>query len=136
MVAAKTSGNQAVSGMNKEQRLRSSRDFAVVRRDGRSRADRLLVLVSRPNNLDVTRLGFIVSKRVGNAVVRNRVRRRLKEAARLSQIEYGWDLVFIARQGASSADYKELSGSVKKLLTRANVLDGSSGTHGKGAEVR
>ena len=122
--------------MNKEQRLRSSRDFAEVRRDGRSRADGLLVLVSRPNNLEVTRLGFIVSKRVGNAVVRNRVRRRLKEAARLSQIEFGWDLVFIARQGASSADYQELSGSVKKLLARAKVLDGSSGTRGKGAEVR
>lgn len=136
MVAAKTSGDQAVSGMNKEQRLRSSRDFAAVRRDGRSRADGLLVLVSRPNNLDVTRFGFIVSKRVGNAVVRNRVRRRLKEAARLSQIEGGWDLVFIARQGASSADYQELSGSVKKLLARANVLDGSSGTRGEGAEVR
>ena len=136
MVAAKTSGNQAVSGMNKEQRLRSSRDFAAVRRDGRSRADVLLVLVSRPNNLDVTRFGFIVSKKVGNAVVRNRVRRRLKEAARLSQIECGWDLVFIARQGASSAEYQELSGSVKKLLARANVLDRSSGTRGRGAEVR
>ena len=125
--------------MNKEQRLRSSTDFAEVRRDGRSRADGLLVLVSRPNNLDVTRFGFIVSKRVGNAVVRNRIRRRLKEAARLSQVEHGWDLVFIARQGASSADYHELSGSVKRLLTRANVLDGSSGTNGKdpeGAEVR
>ena len=136
MVAAKTSGNQAVSGMNKEQRLRSSRDFAAVRRDGRSRADVLLVLVSRPNNLDVTRFGFIVSKKVGNAVVRNRVRRRLKEAARLSQIEFGWDLVFIARQGASSAEYQELSGSVNKLLARANVLDRSWGTRGRGAEVR
>ena len=136
MVATKPSGNQAVSGMNKEQRLRSSGDFAAVRRDGRSRTDGLLVLVSRPNKLDVTRFGFIVSKRVGNAVVRNRVRRRLKEAARLSQVEHGWDLVFIARQGASSADYHELSGSVKKLLTRANVLEGSSGTRGKGAEVR
>ena len=125
--------------MDKEQRLKSSGDFAAVRRDGRSRADGLLVLVSRPNNLDVTRFGFIVSKRVGNAVIRNRVRRRLKEAARLSQVKYGWDLVFITRQRASSADYHQLSGSVKKLLTRANVLDGSLGTHGKdpeGAEVR
>ena len=125
--------------MNKERRLRSSGEFAAVRRDGRSRADGLLVLVSRANNLDVTRFGFIVSKRVGNAVVRNRVRRRLKEAARLSQVECGWDLVFIARQVASSADYRELSGSVKILLTRANVLDSSQGTHGKdseGAEVR
>ncbi len=127
---------QAVSEMNKERRLRSSGDFVAVRRDGRSWADGLLVLVSRRNILDVTRFGFIVSKRVGNAVVRNKVRRRLKEAARLSQVQCGWDLVFIARQGASSADYQELSGSVKGLLTRANVLDGSAGTHGKGAEVR
>lgn len=122
--------------MNKDRRLRSSGEFAAVRRDGRSWADGLLVLVSRPNEFDVTRFGFIVSKRVGNAVIRNRVRRRLKEAARLSQVQCGWDLVFIARQGASSADYGLLSGSMKKLLTRANVLDGRPGTHGKGAEVR
>ncbi len=122
--------------MNKERRLRSSGDFAAVRRDGRSWADGLLVLVSRPNEFDVTRFGFIVSKRVGNAVIRNKVRRRLKEAARLSQVQSGWDLVFIARQGASSADYGVLSGSMKKLLTRANVLDGGPGMQGKGAEAR
>ncbi len=122
--------------MNKDRRLRSSGDFAAVRRDGRSWADGLLVLVSRPNESVVTRFGFIVSKRVGNAVIRNKVRRRLKEAARLSQVQCGWDLVFIARQGASSADYGLLSGSMKKLLKRANVLDGRPGTHGKGAEAR
>ena len=122
--------------MNKDRRLRSSGDFAAVRQDGRSWADGLLVLVSRPNEFDVTRFGFIVSKRVGNAVIRNRVRRRLKEAARLSQVQCGWDLVFIARQGASSADYGLLSGSMKKLLTRANVLDGRPGMQGKGAEAR
>lgn len=120
--------------MNKERRLRSSREFAAVRRDGRSWADRLLVLVSRRNKLDITRFGFIVSKRVGNAVVRNKVRRRLREAARLSRVKCGWDLVFIARQGASSADYRGLSGSMKGLLTRANVLDGSPGTHGEYSE--
>ena len=120
--------------MNKERRLRSSGDFAAVRRDGRSWADGMLVLVSRPNNLDVTRFGFVVSKRVGNAVVRNRTRRRLKEAARLSRVECGWDLVFIARQSASSADYRGLSGSMKKLLTRANVLDGRPVTEGKDSE--
>ena len=122
--------------MNREHRLRSSGDFAAVRREGRSRADGLLVLVARRNNLEVTRFGFIVSKRVGNAVVRNKVRRRLKEAARLSQVDRGWDLVFIARRGAPSVDYQGLSGSVKKLLKRANVLDSSSGTQGDGVDVR
>ena len=136
MVAPSISGYQAVSGMNKEQRLRSSGDFAAVRREGRSRADGLLIMVSRRNNLEISRFGFIVSKRVGNAVVRNKVRRRLKEAARLSQVQCGWDLVFIARRGASTADYQGLNGSVKKLLKRANVLDSSSGRQGEGAEAR
>ncbi len=109
--------------MRKEQRLRKAKDFAAVRREGRSWSDRLLVLVARPNDLDVTRFGISVGKRVGKAVVRNKVKRRLREAARLTKVRNGWDLVLIARKDASSADYHRLDRSMRALLKRARVLD-------------
>lgn len=108
--------------MRKEQRLRKSKDFVAVRREGRSWANRLLVLGARPNGLGVTRFGFSISKRVGKAVVRNKVKRRLREAARLANVRNGWDIVFIVRKDASVADYHRLDGAMRNLLDRANLL--------------
>ena len=108
--------------MRREQRLRKSKDFALVRRQGRSWPGRLLVLAARPNGLDLARFGFSVSKRVGNAVTRNRVKRRLREAARLSDVSPGWDVLLIARAGAGGADYHELERSMTNLFKRAKLL--------------
>ncbi len=108
--------------MRREQRLRRPRDFALVRREGRSWPGRLLVLATRPNGLDLNRFGFSVSKRVGNAVTRNRVKRRLREAARLSNIIPGWDILLIARVGAGDSDYRELERSMTNLFKRAKLL--------------
>lgn len=107
--------------MRKEQRLRKARDFAAARSEGRSYADNLLVLVARPNKLDVTRFGFSVGRKVGKAVVRNKIKRRLREAARFAPVEAGWDLVLIARRDASSADFQALRSSVMSLLKRGRV---------------
>ncbi len=117
--------------MRKEMRLLKARDFVAVRREGRSWADKLLVLATRRNGLDVTRFGFTIGKRVGNAVVRNRIKRRLREASRLSDVEEGWDVVLIARSGAASADYQMLSKSARELFRRAHLLNGSSQAAGR-----
>ena len=83
------------------------------------------MLVARRTGGEHCRFGFSVSKRVGNAVVRNRVKRKLKEAARvelLPRIEPGWDFVVIARKDAADADYHHLNRSLQRLFKRAKLL--------------
>ena len=107
--------------ISRETRLRKTSDFAAVRREGKSWADSRLVLAARPNRSEKSRFGFTVSKRLGNAVARNRIRRRLKAAAANSDVESGWDLVVIARQRAKESDYHELERSLRRLLARARL---------------
>jgi len=112
--------------MRKKQRLTKTKDFAAARSQGRSYADNLLVLLARPNKLDVTRFGFSVGRRVGKAVVRNKIKRRLREAARHAPVAAGWDLVLIARKDASSANFNALGGSMTSLLKRGRVIGAST----------
>jgi ribonuclease P protein component len=107
--------------MQRERRLRKSSDFAAARRHGRSWADPLLVLIARRNGADVSRVGFAVGRRVGNAVVRNRIKRRLRTLTRPVDIADGWDLVFIARRDAAISSFPELARAVSRLLRRSRV---------------
>ncbi|MBT9162560.1 MAG: ribonuclease P protein component [Dehalococcoidia bacterium] len=68
--------------MRKEERLTKSSQFAAVFKHGNTWVNDLMVLRSMPNGLELSRFGFVVSKKVGGAVVRNRVRRLLRETAR------------------------------------------------------
>jgi len=110
--------------MQKRYRLRKTWQFQLVRGEGRSWVHPLLVLYARPNGMERSRVGFSVSKRIGNAVVRNRVRRRVREAVRLlwPRIEAGWDMVFIARSGIRDRDYQAISGAVERVLSEAKLL--------------
>ncbi|MDP6495253.1 MAG: ribonuclease P protein component [Dehalococcoidia bacterium] len=109
--------------MQKELRLRKSKDFSDVYRLGRSWANDLLVLKVLAADADgVSRCGFAVGKRTGNAVVRNTIKRRLREAVRHTPAKCGWDMIFIARGKARSADYHQLKTSVRGLLRRADLL--------------
>lgn len=108
-------------------RLRSPRDFARVRTSGRRVNGRLLSLGYAPGEPEApVRIGFSVSKRVGGAVVRNRVKRRLREAARhnVLSLAAGWDIVITARPAAAQAFYAELDAELRQLLTRAVLWRG------------
>ena len=117
--------------LRRAQRLRSPRDFQRVRARGRRVSGALLTLgyvaqVSQ-DNADApgyTRIGFSVSRRVGGAVVRNRVKRRLREVMRrrLAGIVPGYDLVVTARPGAANASVATLDQEIGALLARARVL--------------
>jgi ribonuclease P protein component len=108
--------------MRRNQRLTKRRDFASVYRKGRAFAHPLLALRLLPNQLPSSRYGFAVGKTVGKAVVRNRVKRRLREGIHTLPVASGWDIVVIARPRAAAADYHALRQATAGLLTRAGVL--------------
>ncbi|WP_170200178.1 ribonuclease P protein component [Litorilinea aerophila] len=110
--------------MKRRYRVRDNKRFQEIRRRGRSYSDALLVLCALPNDLPYSRFGFSVSSRIGNAVARNRIKRRLREAVRLrmDSVKPGWDVVFIARNPIRSADYQAMDAACARLLRRAHLL--------------
>jgi ribonuclease P protein component len=110
--------------VKREQRLRSAADFQRVRdQSPRVWPHRLLVLHVAPNDLDRARVGITVSGRVGKAVVRNRVRRRLREAlwARLGTLAAGFDVLVVARPPSAQASWPELNQALDTVLRRAGA---------------
>lgn len=106
----------------RDQRLRASRDFARVYRAGRSWAHPLAALHVTPRGSG-KRLGISVSRKVGNAVERNRVRRRLRETlrARVPLWKEGFDAVVVARSAAAGAGFAELTAAIDELARRARL---------------
>lgn len=104
--------------------VRKDRRFQEIRRQGRSYTNELLVLCALPNQLGYSRFGFAVNSRVGPAVVRNRIKRRLREAVRLqmAQIASGWDIILIARRPIRTADYFQMEAACARLFRRAHLL--------------
>ena len=107
------------------QRLTARRQFAAVYRQRRAVSDALLALhlLARPDEAGTPRFGFVVSKKVGKAHDRNRIRRRLREICRhRNWSEWGvFDAVLVARPGAAEASSPELEASLLQLFNRARL---------------
>ena len=112
--------------MERRLRLRDEADFRRVRAGGRAWANRGLTLLVAPNALSHNRYGFVVSKRVGKAVTRNLVKRRLREILRqldrAGRIPSGHDLALIVRPALAEASFAEARDAVTELLARARLL--------------
>ena len=87
-------------------------------------ANSYLVLYARQNRADTNRVGITVSKKLGHAVVRNRVRRRLREVYRLNEDRFlsGWDIVVVARSRCIKAPFAALTDAYLSLAEKAGIL--------------
>ncbi len=108
--------------MRKEEHLTKPEQYAVVYNKGRSWLSNLVVMKTLPNGLTLSRYGFSVSKRTGKAVTRNKIKRLLREILRLTPLEPGWDIIFIARPLAANTNHASLEKAIDDLLSRAQLL--------------
>ena len=109
--------------MKESRSLTKRAQYTLVYRQGKVWARSLVVVKAMPNGLSLSRYGFSVTKKVGKAVQRNRVKRLLREIMRLQSIKPGWDIVFIARPVAVNANYRQLERALTELLARAQLLE-------------
>lgn len=107
-------------------RLTDPARFRQVRQEGRSGVHPLLVLCALPNDRPYSRFGISVSRWVGKAVVRNRAKRRLREAIRglWEDVSLGWDMVFVVRPPLQRQPFDRISAAVSEVLQQAGLMSG------------
>lgn len=105
--------------------LKSNRDFERVFRKGRSASHRDLLVLGRKRRPFHVRVGFCISRKVGKAVVRNKLRRRLLEIVREFEpgLDPRWDLVIVTRPSCPKLNFWELRKTLRKQLKKLGVLD-------------
>ena len=104
--------------------LKKNRDFQLVYKEGKSRANRYLVMYVKENGLETNRIGVSVSKKVGNSIVRHRITRLIRESYRLQEDMFnsGLDMVVIARVSAKNCSMKEIENALLHLGKLQGIL--------------
>ena len=109
--------------MQKTESLRKTADFKIVYKNGKSYADKNIVIYVRENNTAINRLGISASKKVGNSVVRHRFARLIREVYRLHEniFNSGLDIVVVARSRAKDASYFDIEKSFLYLAGKSHL---------------
>ena len=110
--------------MKNSQSLKKNADFQLVYKSGKSFANKYLVMYVKENGLEINRVGISVSKKVGNSVIRHRVKRLILESYRLQEdiFNSGLDMVIIARGTAKGKSYHEIESAVIHLGKLHNII--------------
>lgn len=114
--------------LKKEWRIRSNKDFRRIYRTGKAVPGKYLVVFKRENGIAITRFGFSISKKIGNAVVRNRRKRLLREISRKYEgsIKRGFDIIVVARVSVDKdLSFRELERDYVRLLKKGGLLEKS-----------
>jgi ribonuclease P protein component len=112
--------------MKYSESLKKYSDFGLVYKEGRSLANKYLVMYVRENELKKNRLGISVSKKVGNSVVRHHLTRLIREIYRLQEDSFrcGIDIVIIVRNSAKEKTYHEIESALLHLANLHNIIPG------------
>ena len=103
--------------------IKKDRQFRYIYSRGKSFANKRLVIYYIKNNDEKLRVGISISKKVGKAVVRNSLRRLIKENIRLNQnLKSGYSMIFLARVGADDLDFNTMKSSINHLLKRCDLI--------------
>ncbi len=110
--------------MKRRFRLTRASDFRRVRRFGKSYAHPLIVLVTLPSEELTVQVGVAASRSVGNAVARNRVKRRIRSAVEgiYPEIRPGWKIILLARKPILAVEFQEIKAALSWLLKEADLL--------------
>lgn len=110
--------------MKKNERLKKNRDFRKIYNRGKSFVHPIVVVYVLPNFMDKNRVGFTVSKKIGGAVQRNRVKRLLREVYNLVKpnLQPGYDFIFLARPRIKNKNFWQIESAVAGLLKKGNFL--------------
>ncbi len=116
--------------MNPSVTLKLNSDFRRLYARGKSAASPCAVVYCRRNRLGHNRIGYTVSTKLGNAVTRNRIRRRLREIMRLNtwRFKHGYDLIVVARQRAVTVEYRRLESDVIACCEKLALLKEADST--------
>ena len=109
----------------RENRLKKQKDFERVYQQGKGFKQDFLFLKAVSNGLEITRFGLVVSRKISKkAVIRNRVKRRLREIIRLrlEKVKKGVDVVLVTLPGIEEKEYQEIEQMVDKLLEKAKLV--------------
>lgn len=110
--------------MEKKHRIRKSTEFKRAYVKGKNYWNRNFTLYIKKNNLNYTRFGIVVTKKLGKAVVRNKIKRKIREINRslLPLLEEGYDIVLIPKKNTVDLSYEELKKSVEHIYNLAGIL--------------
>ncbi|KPJ55541.1 hypothetical protein AMJ49_06885 [Parcubacteria bacterium DG_74_2] len=109
----------------KQNRLKNKRDFDIVFKEGKGFKEDFLFLKIKDNDLEFSRFGIVVSKKISNkAVIRNKIKRRLREILRrkIDKLKKGVDVILITSPGIEKQEFKDLEGKVEKILKKADLI--------------
>jgi ribonuclease P protein component len=111
--------------------LKKNKDFSHVYNGRYSRSSGPLYMYVRENGMNMNRIGVVVSKKVGNSVVRHRIKRMVKENYRLDEISYkkGYDMVVVAKKSAATADFYDIKKSMAELCKACHLLNTENEDH-------
>ena len=112
--------------LQQKNRIRKKKEIEEIFKKGKGFKQDFLILKTNKNNLDTCRFAFIVSKKISKkAVIRNKIKRRLREAVRLKikELKPGFDNLFIALHEIETKDFKEIQEAIEKLFKKSDLLE-------------